>query len=415
VISRRALLASGVVLLAGAGCKRARSTNELRIAYAPTTLTGMYEAIAKAFVAAHPEYRVALLPCPTYSGVMQRDFRLALVGDEPDVSHIGINHVRFYAERALAQPLDSWLAAEHELAVTSHPSIGKVAGITRALPFAISVPVTYFNKTLLLRAGQDPERLQSGDWPEIVQAATAVSRLGHPNSGIFFDYTSEAALGWQMLVLSRGGHMMTADETSIAFADQAGLWSAELLRQLGAAGQIDMSRDNARMAFLTGTLGCYQNTSANITRFAANIGNFEMGVAPLPVAPGGRLPAAGNAVVITTRDKARQQAAWRYIRFVTGPVGQTLMAKATGYLSLNRHAVSQPEFLEPVLQESPFYRALYSRIGLLDAWYAFPGPRSEQISDVIKDHIRSILLGRVQPSVALARMAAQAQALVDRR
>ena len=50
--------------------------------------------------------------------------------------------------RHLALPLDRYIASE-PTPLTSHPTIGKIAGETRALPFAVSVPVNYFNDDLL--------------------------------------------------------------------------------------------------------------------------------------------------------------------------------------------------------------------------------------------------------------------------
>jgi len=407
-VTRRAALAglAGATMLSSGGCSRERPPNVLRVAYAPTTLTPLYRKLAAAFEAQHPAHRVELLPASTYRGVLQRDFRLALVEDEPDVSHVGLNHLRFYVERDLALPLDPLLAAE-PAPLTAHRSIGHFGGKTRALPFAVSVPVSYFNNTLCQRAGLDPRQLALLDWPQILDLAGRICALRGDVTGIFFDYDSESALAWQMLVLSRGGRMMSEDERYIAFGDEAGLWSANIVAGLGRAGQVDMSRENARMAFSAGLLGCYQNTSANIQRFSANVNGFGMTVVPLPVSPtNGRLPAAGNAVVIPTRNTARHEVAWKYVRFVTGPIGQRIMMNATGYLSLNPVVAAE--------QRSPLQRPLYEKLAVLDAWYAFPGPRSDQVGDLITDALRRVLLGREKPETALAALVRDAQQLIDR-
>src|SRR5262249_1712823 len=145
--------------------------------------------VAAAFMKAHPEFTVKLMPAASIEGTMPRDFTLALVEDEPDVSHVGLNHIRFYAERQLALPLDRYIA-EERTPLTTHRPIGKIAGETRALPFAVSVPVNYFNNALLVRAGHDPRDVAtpSAAWADIVKAATDISALGHPISGMCFDY-----------------------------------------------------------------------------------------------------------------------------------------------------------------------------------------------------------------------------------
>lgn len=410
---RRALAALASV--GAAACSRARDPRTLRVAYNVATFVKLYEAVAEAFMRAHPGLRVKLLPATTSSNTMSRDFTLALVGDEPDVSHVGLNHIRFYAERNLALPLDRYIAAE-STPLTSHPTIGRIAGETRALPFAVSVPVNYLNDNLLRRAGHDPKTLASGGWPALLKAATDISALGGPISGMFFDYASGQALTWQMLVFGFGGHMMTRDERTIAFGDASGQRSAELLEEIGRTGQVDMSRENARMAFAAGMLGSYTNTSSNMGRFsAANMG-FPVTMATLPFEAGaGRLPAAGNAVVITTRRPARQDAAWQYVRFATGPIGQTIMAKQSGYLTLNPAALNDPALLKPYVDAHPQYRALYALTETLDQWYAFPGPRGEQIADAITAGMRALLIRRASPEVALKEMVREAQRLIDWR
>ena len=412
-LTRRGALL-GAAVLATSACTRRRSARTLRVAFSPPTLAAMYRAIAAEFERAHPGVAVELMPAVSYGDLMQRDFRLALIEDEPDVSHIGLNHVRFYAERGLAQPLEPLLGAAGDDSLSTHAAIGRVDGAVRALPFAVSVPVSFFNADLIRRYGCDPQAMLEADWSALLDMAAAVSRAGLPVSGIFFDYTPESALAWQMLILSRGGRMMSPDERHIAFDGPEGLWSARLLRALGAAGQLDLSRENARMAFAAGQLGCYQNTSANIRRFTDAATGFPVLVAPLPIAPGGHLPAAGNAAAIVTRDEARQPLAWDYVRFACGPVAQTIMARATGYLSLNRAALDDTRLLKPLLERQPFYRRLYQEADRLAAWYAFPGPRSEQIAELISDEMRLLILGRVPPETGLGRMAEKARELLDR-
>jgi len=416
-MTRRDALATLGLLCSSAGCSRSRDAHTLRVAYAPITFAKLYEAVANAFVKAHPEFTIKLMPAASVEGTMPRDFTLALVDDEPDVSHVGLNHIRFYAERELALPLDRYIAGERS-PLTKHHTIGKIAGQTRALPFAVSVPVNYFNNALLRRAGHDPRELASASatWADIVKAATDISALGRPISGMCFDYLGGSAITWQMLVLGYGGRMMSPDERTVAFGDDAGLHSARLLASLGRSGQVDMSRENARMAFAAGLLGCYTNTSSNMERFSAHNMGFDVTMSPLPVEPGvGRLPAAGSAAVITTRKMSRQDAAWKYVRFATGPVGQTIMAKLSGYLTLNQAALADPGLLKPYLESKPQYRALYSMVDTLDQWYAFPGPRSEQIATTITDRMRAILIGREAPDAALAAMVEEAQRLINRR
>src|SRR5262249_23247472 len=146
---------------------------------------------------------------------------------------------------------------------------------------------------------------------------------------------------------SKGGRMTTPDERQISFDGAAGVWAMDLLQQIGRSGQIDMSRDQARQAFAAGVLGMYSNTSSLLSFFKEQgQGRFEVKMRPIPIVDlQGRLPAAGNAMVMFSRIPEKQQAAWEYIKFAAGPVGQSIMAKTSGYVPINEEAVATPELL----------------------------------------------------------------------
>ena len=81
---------------------------------------------------------------------------------------------------------------------------------------------------------------------------------------------------------------------------------------------------------------------------------FDYRIAPFPMpSANGKLPAGGNLAVMLTKDPKKQAIAWEYIKFVTGPIGQTLMATQTGYLPGNEIPMNDPDMLGEFLPESP--------------------------------------------------------------
>ena len=51
---------------------------------------------------------------------------------------------------------------------------------------------------------------------------------------------------------------------------------------------------------------------------------------------------------------------------------------------------------------------------MLTGWYAFPGENGLKITDVIKDHIQSVISKEVTPEKALVAMTRDVQALLPR-
>ena len=409
LLARRSVLAAGPAALL-AGCSSKPDPHALRVAYSPIPLRPMYEALAAAFARAHPGLSVQLVPSPDYIEMWQRDVRLSLIGDELDVSHAGINVLRFYVDRGLAAPLDGFLKTDVNTEVTRHETIGVEKGVTYAIPFGLSVPVFYYNKDLMARAGVDPDSFD-GSWSAILSAAARISRLPSPASGIFFDY-SPSELAWEMLVYSRGGAMMSVDERRIAFAGEAGRWSVDTLRAIGRAGQPDFSSSNARIALTNGFLGFYQNTSANLRKFADQAQGIRLGMTVMPTTADGTLPAAGTLALIPARDPERRALAWKYVRFACSPPGQAILARKSGYVSLNRKAQQDPQGVGAVLRNDPLTAAIYQVLPKLRPWYVFPGPNSARIGLMISDLMRQVILGRIAPPEALRAMQARVAAML---
>jgi multiple sugar transport system substrate-binding protein len=131
------------------------------------------------------------------------------------------------------------------------------------------------------------------------------------------------------------------------------------------------------------------------------------------LSPTGRLPAGGNLVVMLTKDRARQEAAWKYIRFATGPVGQTIMATHTGYLPSNSIAITTPEMLGDFYKAQPNYQTSIAQVPLLTGWYAFPGPNAVKIIDTIRDHLESVVTGKTTAAATMPKMTADVRRLLE--
>jgi hypothetical protein len=67
-------------------------------------------------------------------------------------------------------------------------------------------------------------------------------------------------------------------------------------------------------------------------------------------------------------------AAWRFMKFITGPEGATIMVKGTGYMPPNSLPANDPKMLKDFYAEKPNHLTSLSQHSLMTAWYAFPRP-----------------------------------------
>ncbi|MGL3210537.1 extracellular solute-binding protein [Bradyrhizobium sp. BR 1433] len=214
-LSRRTFLstatAAATTPIFGAGAR----PQTIRVCYAPASLRSLYGALARAFMEAHPDIRVVLDgPAVDYDSLVQQTLRQNITKQLPDVSHQGLNQIRPLADRGIAVPLDRFLAGDPAWKTIGVPdamtSFARYSGKICALPFAISVPVLFFNTDLVKKAGGDPGNLPE-DWDGVIALGKKIGALGEGISGLYVEYTNN---GWsfQALVGAFGGRMMSEDE-----------------------------------------------------------------------------------------------------------------------------------------------------------------------------------------------------------
>ncbi|QRM32518.1 ABC transporter substrate-binding protein [Microvirga sp. VF16] len=420
--TRRNFLGGTAALAAGAALSvpAFAQAKPITLRVLTSTPKELYDNLGADFMAKRPDIRIVVdTPSPDYDDLTLRIFRAAITGDAPDVAFQGFNRINLVAQRGLAVPLNTLIDADGGLASlgyqTSLLDMTKVADKSYGLPFAISSPTLFYNLDLVEKAGGNPDRLPS-DWPAIIELGKKIKVLGNGIMGLHYAYIGHSgAWTWMALIMSQGGSILTADERDVAFNGPEGLWALEMFRQFGEAGQIEMSLDQTRQAFSGGTIGIL-GTANSYLRSAekAAAGHFSVRTASLPMKPNGKLPTGGNAAMILTKDPVRQKAAWDFVKFMTGPEAQTKLVNTTGYIPANSIAVNTPELLGKFFAENPNAMTGVQQLPTLGGWPGFPGENAIKITDLIRNHIQSVVTLRREPKAVLGDMVKEVRAMLPK-
>lgn len=397
----------------------AAENRKLRVTAASSDLHDMWVDLARTFENEHPYVKVELDNSNrNYDDLVQATLRASLTRLLPDVSFQGANSLRIFTDRNLAVPLNRFLTADQSNykkalspAVTA---IGAFKGDTYALGFGVAEPVVFYNLDLLTKGGGDPGNLPN-NWDDIIKLGNNITKLGDNNLGIVFQYDS-ADFFWDALLFSQGVGMMNADESNIAFDGPEGLKALQIIKRIGEAGQagVDMSRDQARSLFAAGKVGIIFDSNSNLPRFEeASKGKFQLAVGKFPMLKQeGMLPAAGAISIMFATEPKQQELAWEFMKFVTGPVGQTIVAKKSGWLPANDYAIRDSKELSSYFATNPNYKASLEQLPILRGWYAFPGENSLKVTKTIVDVMRSVITLRKSPEDGLAEMSSQTRKLL---
>jgi multiple sugar transport system substrate-binding protein len=419
-LTRRAALALPMALAAPA-IPRAQGAVEITVHYAqPFIFKASYDAITEAFAKAEPSIRINYVTTPSYPEGAQMLLRQAATNQLPDLSFQGLNLLRVFAERNIAQDLGPLLARDGDPAAQGHTAA--LLGLARhnnyqaGLAYAASTAISFVNADLVRRAGFDPDNLPT-DWDAHLRMAAAVkARAGGPD-GMWFAWSEWM---FQTLLLSHGGAMMKPDESDIAFDGREGVATLRLHERMVAETAMPaLNTNSAAQAFAAGRLGAFYWTTAVVRNFINSVGqNFDFRTYPLPVVGGvanGTLATGGAAGMITARDPARREAAWKFLRFATSAQGQALMVVNSGYVPCNQLAIDDPRWLAAFYRENPRFHAAVAQMPRMAPWFAFPGANGVRITEAITNNTSRVIERQATPEAALADMAGEVRRLLPRR
>jgi multiple sugar transport system substrate-binding protein len=143
-------------------------------------------------------------------------------------------------------------------------------------------------------------------------------------------------------------------------------------------------------------------------------GKFEWGTArfPLDNKTQGGVPTGGNAVVMLTKDAAKQKAAWDFIKFVTSPEAQKIVVEMTGYLPTNQRALGA-DYLAPFYDKNPNFRTATTQIDKSLPWGGYPGGQSVRIWRAQRDVVAAVMRGEKTPEAALPELIKATESLME--
>lgn len=430
-VSRRMALASMAIALGTAPVSAAPV--EVVVQYTqPQIFDKVFEKLKADFEAENPDIKIKFRgPHKDYSAAIQGLLREATVGGMPHVDYVGLSYVPVVGERGVAVDLGPLMKAENSTFekqgwTPSMQSIGQVDGRQIALPFAISMSLVYYNADLVKKVGADPDKMPT-DWDGLLKIAGKIRALGPDMSGMYIPYAASWYGAWyfQGVLFGLGGEMMppgaknaekTVDfEKDPHFQKAFGLYR----RMADEGGFVSLADQAARQQFIAGRMGLFIDSISRLNNFTSTVGTrFKLGTSPHPLgAENGRLPTGGNVAIITKeaeKNPAVLAAAWKWLKYSTGPHGTNAVIRMVGYTPVNVLALDDPKLLKGYFDDRPLHKVAVDQIPLVREWYQYPGPNAIKIDDVLGEHLEALINKTKTPEQALASFTKEVNALLPR-
>ncbi len=400
-------------------------------AHAETTLNVHYpmpgffkdvmDTISKKFMEENPDIKITFAnPSATYEEGIQTIMRQAGTAEMPDVTFIGLNRLRMVNERDIPVDLAPFIAKDGNMAEQGFSDnilkLAQVKGKQVGLAFATSNPIMYYNADLVRKVGGNPDTSPK-TWDEVIALSSKIKALGDGNEGIDFRWQGDDWM-FSALLFGAGGKMLNDDESAVAFNGPEGQKAIELLDRMVKEGGLPVfTKQAGEQAFVAGKVGFAFQTTGALRNTIKNVGDkFDLRTAQIPLIDpvNGKLPTGGNAAVMLTRDAAKQDAAWKFIKFAAGPFGASVVVPGTGYVPNNELAAKSPEYLGNFYKENPLFVAGLSQMPRMIPWYAFPGSNGVKVTQTIVENLSRVVEQTASPKEALDDAAAEVESLLPR-
>ena len=353
-----------------------------------------FERIYPLFKKAHPDIDVKFRATyDNYEDATNTILREAVADKMPDVTFQGLNRQASLVEKGIAKSLEPFIAKEPNFSKEGYHEamldLGTFGGKVYGLPFAISLPVGYYNMDALKKAGiSTPPKT----WDEVVANCGKLRAVGFKNP-LFWGWNITGNWFFQALMRSQGVPILSNGKFN--FDGPEGLAALETMKKLfRGCNMLNLPTGDAGKPFAAGEVAMHFWSTSAVGAIERSKGDFELRTSEFPGmgSPPKGLPAGGNSAMLvsTSKDPKVIEAAWKFIKFCTSGEGAAVVAETTGYMPPNKAA---NELLGEFYKKNPNKHTAVRQAGLLREWIAYPGNNSLAITQVIYDMIESIVTG----------------------
>jgi sn-glycerol 3-phosphate transport system substrate-binding protein len=389
--------------------------------YFPVAVGGPVTKIIDDYAAAFEKVNPGIKIKPVYSGDYIQTLTKVLTaikgGDVPETAILLAADLFTLFDEDVIVPIDGFVKTDADKAwlASFYPAFmenAKIDGKTFAIPFQRSTPVLYYNKDAFKAVGLDPNKGPS-NWTEMREMAKKLTKKDASGAvtqwGI--QIPSDGNTGWLFTGMTTGNavRLSNAKGNQVSYDDPKVIEAASNWYDLS---RVDASHPPGIISwgatprdFLEGKAAMIWHTTGNLTNIKQNA-KFDFGVAWLPgMRQNGAPTGGGNFYVFKGTSAAKQEAAFKFIKFMTQPDIAADWSVKTGYV-----ATSAAAYATPTLKAytDGFSQAIVARDQLQHAVPELTVHENQRVTKFMNDAIQATLTGAKPAEAAMKQAQAEA-------
>lgn len=404
------MLAVGVALAPAVLAGQAKA--EVRWLQWKTTEVGekLMNELKAAFEKENPDITLALVDSP-FTGFHDKAITLFQAQKLADVLMIQVDWVAEFADLGMLEPLDAWLAKEPKeyMDNIAAPFHQKWQGKQYYLPLHSGCVALFWNTELFKNAGISAPPKTWDEYVEVARKATNLEKkIFATTATLQVEPPTNMTYDIYPLILQAGGTLIDEKTNKAVFNSPAGVkaiqWYVDLINKSKVAvpGVLSNGEKEKRANFGAGNVSMMfegpwgipiqKNLNANL--------KFETALLPKGVTTG--TVVRGSLDTVTTQAQ-NKEAAWKFVRWISGPVGSEMWARGSGDLPARKDVADKPHFKENKLLQ-PFIQ----QMNLPNARSPFLGmPNAVQMNKIMTVEVQNVVQGKKNAKQALDDAAAE--------
>ncbi len=424
--SRRGVLKGAATLAAGSTMGMpalAQSTVEVPFFF-PVAVGGPITKLVDGFATDFQKDNPGITLKPIYAGSYQDTIVKALTahkaGTPPPLSVLLSTDMFTLIDEDAVVPFDGFIKTDDDKVWLKSFFPGFMAnsqtdGQTWGIPFQRSTIVQYHNKDLFREAGLDPEKAPA-TWAELTDAALKLTkRDGSSTTQWGIQIPSSGFPYWlfQGLSTQAGAMLANADGTKTAY-DAPGVIEAlqywiDLAQKhkVHAPGIVEWG--TTPKDFFEKKCAIMWTTTGNLTNVRTNA-KFPFGVSMLPAGKRRGSPTGGGNFYIAAKAKpAEQEAAFKFVKWVTTAERAAQWSAETGYVAVRGDAYETPALKK---YTDDFSAAMVARDQLPFAVAELSTHENQRVTKALNDGLQAALTGAKPAAQAMADAQAEANRIL---
>ena len=400
-------LLAGAAAIVGTTIASEAATIRVVLGYYSAATQGLFEGMAKDYMAAHPgdEVKIEVIQ---WDNLQQRLTTDIAGGTAPDIAMIGTRWLVDYVKNDIAEPINSYMTPEFKSSfINSFMTPSTFDGKIYGLPVAASARAMYYNKDLLDKAGVTTP---PATWDEVVDAAKKVKALGGDAYGFAMQGKEiETDAYWYYSLWSHGGEILKDGKSAIdspEAIEALKLYKSMIDDGLTEPDPTGLNRQDIEQLFKSGRIGMILTGPWLRGQLKTDAPDLKYGLAPIPAGSTKATYGVTDTLMIFKSSQQKELAMKFLTETAFSAKWRTEFSSKEGFLPVLKAVAA-----DPVFANDPQLTAFTAMLPY--AHFAPPVANWEQMADTIISALQKVYIGQAEPDAALKEAAAGVNGLVQ--